>query len=183
MMLLCSAGCVFIFVFPHFLNLTFLRGVLYGCWDAERQWTHLLQYTLFSWFCWLIWFSKHAQRKEEPGMRLHRLGRCVTRNAGGIMSGTVDDMVQSVASLKSTRERITSLCCEKIVFLLSETNCWIGICASCIQLQFELTTSSPVHCGKFTLICILGHLDITLIFRVPLSSFPCSCGFLFTLVL
>lgn len=50
-------------------------------------------------------------------MRLHRLGRCcVRRNAGGITSGTVEDMVQSVTSLTSTRERITSLCCEKIVF-------------------------------------------------------------------
>lgn len=38
-------------------------------------------------------------------MRLHRLGRCVRGNAGGIMSGTVEDMVQSVTSLKSTRER------------------------------------------------------------------------------
>lgn len=56
------------------------------------------------------------QSKEEPGMRLHRLGRCVTWNAGGIMSGTVEDMVQSVTSLKSARESITSLCCEKIVF-------------------------------------------------------------------
>lgn len=33
-------------------------------------------------------------------MRLHRLGRCVRGNAGGIMSGTVEDMVQSVTSLK-----------------------------------------------------------------------------------
>lgn len=32
------------------------------------------------------------------------------------MSGTVEDMVQSVTSLKSTRERRTSLCFEKIVF-------------------------------------------------------------------
>lgn len=62
-------------------------------------------------------------------MRLHWLWRCVTRNARGIMSGTMNDMVQSVASLKPTRERIMSHCSEKIVFLLSETHCWIGICA------------------------------------------------------
>lgn len=49
-------------------------------------------------------------------MRLHRLGRGVARNAGGLMSGTMEDMVQGVTSLTSTRERITSLCCEKIVF-------------------------------------------------------------------
>ncbi len=39
------------------------------------------------------------------------------------MSGTMDDVVQSVASLKPTRERIMSHYCEKIVFLLSETCC------------------------------------------------------------
>lgn len=50
-------------------------------------------------------FSEHVRRKEEPGMRLHRLGRCVRGNAGGIMSGTVEDVEQSVTSLKATRER------------------------------------------------------------------------------
>lgn len=49
-------------------------------------------------------------------MRLHRLGRCVTRNVEEIMGGTTQDIKESVVSLKSTRERITKLFCEKIAF-------------------------------------------------------------------
>lgn len=29
--------------------------------------------------------------EEDPGMRLHRPGRCVKGNAGGIMSGTTKE--------------------------------------------------------------------------------------------
>lgn len=112
MMLSSCPWMFFCFFPPLFLNLTFSRGILFGCWDAERRSTHWLLCThspdLTFWAC--------VQSKEEPGMTLHRLGRCVIRNMGGIMSGTMEDMVQSVTSLKSTRERITSLCCEKIVF-------------------------------------------------------------------
>lgn len=112
MMLSSCPWMFFCFFPPLFLNLTFSRGILFGCWDAERRSTHWLLCThspdLTFWAC--------VQSKEEPGMALHRLGRCVIRNMGGIMSGTMEDMVQSVTSLKSTRERITSLCCEKIVF-------------------------------------------------------------------
>lgn len=49
-------------------------------------------------------------------MRPHRPGGCVRGNAGGITSGTMEDMVQSAMGLKSTRDRIMGLCCEKIVF-------------------------------------------------------------------
>ena len=49
-------------------------------------------------------------------MRAHRLGTCVGGNAGGIMSGTVEDVVQSATGLASTGDRIMSLCCDKTVF-------------------------------------------------------------------
>lgn len=60
--------------------------------------------------------SEHVQREEEPGMRLHRLERFVTWSTGGIMGGTMEYVAQNVASFKSARERITRLCCEKILF-------------------------------------------------------------------
>lgn len=49
-------------------------------------------------------------------MRLHKPGRCVTGNAGRIMSRTKEDPVQSVPSLKYTRKRIISLSCGKSGF-------------------------------------------------------------------
>lgn len=49
------------------------------------------------------------QREGDAGMRLHRPGRCVTRNVGEIMSGTTQDVEESVSSLRSAGERIVGL--------------------------------------------------------------------------
>lgn len=49
--------------------------------------------------------AERVQREEEPGMRLHRPGRCLRGNAGGIMSGATKD---------GSREEILE--CGKLAF-------------------------------------------------------------------
>lgn len=107
-------------------------------------------------FLSISWSSEHVQKKEEPGMRLHRLGRCVRRNAKGIMSCMMEDMMQSVTSLKSTRGRITSLW-ENCVFF-SETSGSIGISALCLHIHPNLQTCSPASCAHFLSALIFDSL-------------------------
>lgn len=47
-------------------------------------------------------------------MRLHWLGRCVRRKEQGIISGTLEDVEQSLPSLKSIRERIEVFALRKL---------------------------------------------------------------------
>lgn len=53
--------------------------------------------------------SKCEQNKEESSMRLHKLARCDRRSVQGIMSGIVQDLVQSVTRLECTKEGIRDL--------------------------------------------------------------------------
>lgn len=78
--------------------------------EMQKDTEHTYFLSCFCWYC------DHVHRRKELGMILHRLGRCLTGNAGGIMSGTKYDMVRSVTSLKYTRGRIMNLSCEKTVF-------------------------------------------------------------------
>lgn len=120
-----------------------------------------------NYFCinlFLIWLSEHVWSKEEPGMKLCRLGRCVARNFLGLTRHTVEDMVQGVPSSTSTTERSTSLCWERSVFspvweqLLNRNQ--LSLASNCC-LIWELASSCS---GISNLICKLGCLYIALIF-------------------
>lgn len=59
--------------------------------------------------------SERKLKKVEPGMRPHRPERCDGKFTRGILSGAVEDLVQSDVSIKRTRKRIT----RKTQFLTS----------------------------------------------------------------
>lgn len=109
----------------------------------------------------LIWFFG-AKWRGAPGMRLHRLRKCVSRNAGGIMSGTVEDVVQSVTSLNSTKERIKNRRCEKIVF----SPLWDRL------LELELARHASNYCLNWELPppCTVGY--------PPWSAYLATCKIL-----
>lgn len=128
------------------------------CMAAEMQKDTEHTY-FFSCFCW---YFDHVHRRKELGMILHRLRRCVTGNAGGIMSGTKYDMVQSVTSLKYTRGRIMNLSCEKTVFspVWHQLVNWnsAALHSSNYYLNWELLppcTSGNPHCSAYLAACKL----------------------------
>lgn len=155
--------------FLDFLEVCCLAAEMLKDGEHIRLCTHLF----------LIWFFG-AKWRGAPGMRLHRLRKCVSRNAGGIMSGTVDDVVQSVTSLNSTKERIKNRRCEKIVF----SPLWDRL------LELELARHASNYCLNWELPppCTVGYPPwsaylATCKILVLLSLIPCCCGFYLFLLL
>ncbi len=174
LMLLRCPGCFVLFF--QFLNLTFSGGVPFGCWDAERQWTHLLLYTPFSAYAdWLIFWACAKQRgtrheTAQTGEMCHmERGRNYEWHCGGHGAECYKLKV-------CKREHYKPLLWENCIFssLKPTAELESALRASNYSLNWKLLP--PVRCGISTLICILGHLQVTLtFFDYPYPPF--CCGF------
>lgn len=111
-----DSGVILVSFCEFILNVTLFGGVWFCCCKVLRQWTLLRAHVFLFLFFETFFRACVKGRGSSTRLLLHRLGRCVRMNTQGIMSGTMEDLVQSVTSLKSTKGRITRLCCEKIVF-------------------------------------------------------------------
>lgn len=126
------------------------------------------QLFLLSLSCWQC-----AKEKGNRAWDCADRGRCVRGNAGGITSGAVEDMVQSAMGLKSTRDRIMSLRCEKIVFssLTPTAALESALCASNYYLNWELLPVPDLHTWP--------PASYTHFFGAPLTSISLLLCFVF----